>query len=107
MIKNAERLVLVLDANYSTHSVFERLFIKPTPARQSSIAYRRFQRRQSRATNSKRLGKYLSRIWHAQEETDTKQECTGVTRILWFERFEAWSRTKFETKLDINEKIKK
>ena len=42
MIKHAERWVLVLGANYSTHAVFERLFIKPTPARQTSIAYRRF-----------------------------------------------------------------
>jgi hypothetical protein len=31
----------------------------------------------------------------------------GGTRILWFERFEAWQRTKFEAKLNINEKIEK
>jgi hypothetical protein len=31
----------------------------------------------------------------------------GGTRILWFEEFGAWQRTKFKAKLNINEKIKK
>ena len=35
---------------------------------------------------------------------DAKTVYRGA-RMGWFEGFEAWRRTKFETKLDINEKI--
>ena len=45
--------------------------------------------------------------WQSQKLTPHATTVCGRTRMRWFEGFEAWQRTKFETKLDTNEKSDK